>query len=82
MKVRRSQAFTTGLLVLTLVVLSLTYFVPRNVSAAKAAFCGYQSCIIMCEGDDCHCGHVGSDSVECWCNNPGGTGEYQFKICS
>jgi hypothetical protein len=66
MKRTRVHFLVTAFLLVVLSVLLIDAVVPLQ--AAKAAICGTGHCIVMCEGENCHCGHVGTDYVVCWCD--------------
>ena len=66
MKRARVHFLVTAVLLVALSALLIDVVVPLQ--AARLAVCGYGSCIISCEGENCHCGHVGPDYVECYCN--------------
>lgn len=66
MKRSRVHFLVTAVLLVALSVLLIDAIVPLQ--AAKAAICGTGTCIVMCEGTNCNCGHVGTDYAECYCD--------------
>jgi hypothetical protein len=60
------QFLGTAALLIAISVLLIDGVVPLQ--AAKAAFCGYGSCTVSCEGENCECGRVEEHFVECWCD--------------
>lgn len=66
MKRVKINFFVTVVLLVALCILMIDTVVPLQ--AAKAAICGTGHCIVSCEGENCHCGHVGEDYVECYCD--------------
>ena len=67
MKKSRVQLALTALLLFVLAFLLTDSLAPLR--AAKVAICGYGSCIVTCEGENCDCGHVGPDYVSCHCDD-------------